>query len=139
MTKVSRFDFMPYGRVLDKNAYRLNAFENESGKHSWAHKTAAPLGVIGGSRVCSDNLIERPALLFESRYPVADSNQKIAIEAELRFVGDLAVSWDHDHLIRDLGQIRFGSANLRLQQKDLWLLLLTPLQQVHGKLCPSLS
>jgi len=40
--------------MFNQNLPSLNAFENESGKNSWTHKTAGPLGIVGGGRLCLD-------------------------------------------------------------------------------------
>ena len=73
-----------YGHDLSDSGYEhgiraLNVLEDESGEHTWAHKTKAPLGIVGGCGLRGDDFIEGFAVLFECRHLVADSDQQVAV------------------------------------------------------------
>ena len=68
----------------------LDALENESGEHHWTHEATTPFGIVGGCGLRGEDFIEGFTLLFETRDLFTDSNQQVAIETELRLVGNRA-------------------------------------------------
>src|SRR5579859_4848010 len=88
-----------------------NALENVSDEVFRAPKAVAPLCVGGGSWLCGHNFVERLALFLEGGHFLASANQQVAVEGELGFVANRAVTRDDNHLVRDFRQVELGSAD----------------------------
>src|SRR5262249_51799376 len=100
---------LPSGSFSGPKISILDPLENESGEHRWTHEATTPFGIVSGCGLRGEDFIQGFTLLFETRNLVADSNQQVAIETELRLVGNGTMPWDDHHLLRDFRQSSLGS------------------------------
>lgn len=76
-----------------------------------AHETAAPRGIVDGGGLRGNDLVQRPALLLESRDLVGGWSPRDRGKGELGLMAHLAVPGDHNHLVCDLGETGFRGAD----------------------------